>query len=247
MPGPAFGTESFSGAGVAVANSSAVMMKNAAVLLLALVCSLPAVAQDWSVGVGTGPFVFGDFVERTVRIGTGQGPTGSQTLVLGASTRAGLSVDLERNLGKRWAVRIEGTFTNAPLQLEQAGSSGNGADLEAGDLDVATFTLPVVFRINPNGALRFHLHAGPALAFYRGNAPDTAGAQPIFEGTQSEWGLAYGGGAGWWLSERFAIEGNLTDIVTGSPFERDDFASATRVEIPRPHNVHTTVGVRWRF
>jgi opacity protein-like surface antigen len=223
-------------------------MKNiSAVFALALALTFPLAAQDWSVGAATGPFVFGDFVERTVRVGTGEGPAGSQTLVLTAGTRAGLAVDVERNITDRWAVRLEGTFTNAPLRLEQAGSSGDGSELNAGDLDVSTFMLPVVFRINRSGAFRFHVMAGPALALYRGNAPDTAGAKPLFEGTQSQWGIAYGGGAGWWMSERFAIEGNLTDIITSSPFDKEDFATATRVKIPRPHNVHTTVGVRWKF
>jgi opacity protein-like surface antigen len=223
------------------------MMKKLALFALALALPLPLAAQDWSIGASTGPFVFGDFVERTVRIGTGEGPTGTQTLVLTAGTRAGLALDIERNISDRWAVRLEGTFTNAPLRLEQAGTGGDGSEIDAGDLDVSTFMLPVVFRINRSGAFRFHVMAGPALALYRGNAPDTAGAQPVFDGTQSEWGVAYGGGVGWWMSERFAIEGNLTDIITSSPFDRDNFATATRVDIPRPHNVHTTVGVRWKF
>ena len=223
------------------------MMKNSAVFALALALTPPLAAQNWSVGVGSGPFVFGDFLERSVRIGNGEGDPAAVTLVLSASTRAGLAVDLERSFSDRWAVRLEGTFTNAPLRLEQEGVGGDGSDLDGGDLDVATFMLPVVFRINPRGALRFHVHAGPALAFYRGNAPDIAGAEPVFEGTQEQWGIAYGGGAAWWLSERLAIEGNLTDIVTSSPFDREDFANATRVDIPRPHNVHTTVGVRWLF
>jgi hypothetical protein len=223
------------------------MMKNTAVFALALALTLPLAAQDWSVGVGSGPFVFGDFVERSIRIGNGEGDPGLVTNVLTASTRAGLTVDLERRFSERWAVRLEGTFTNAPLRLEQKGASGDGSDLDAGDLDVTTFMLPVVFRINPRGALRFHVHGGPALALYHGNAPDIVGAEPVFEGTQQQWGIAYGGGAAWWISDRLAIEGNLTDIVTSSPFDRDDFANATRVDIPRPHNVHTTVGVRWKF
>ena len=221
------------------------MKKNAAVLALALALTFPLAAQNWSVGVGTGPFVFGEFVERSLRVGTGEGETGVITLDLTAATRAGLAVDLERSFGERWAVRLEGTFTNAPLRLEQEGAEGDGAEIDAGDLDVATFMLPFVFRINPNGALRFHVHGGPALAIYRANPPDNG--QAVLEETEQQWGVAYGGGVAWWMSERFAIEGNLTDIVTSSPFDRDDFATATRVDIPRPHNVHTTVGVRWKF
>ncbi len=237
--------ETFSTSGVPVANLTAVMMKNLAVFALALVFAVPAVAQDWSVGVASGPFVFGDFLERTVRIGTGDGPGSDQTLVLSAATRAGLAVDVERRLNDRFAVRLEGTFTNAPLRLGQAGNEGN--ELDAGDLDVTTFMLPVVFRINRNGAFRFHIMAGPALAFYRGNAPEGQGGEPLFEETQSEWGAAFGGGVGWWISDRVAIEANLTDIITTSPFNREDFSSTQSVHIPKPHNVHTTLGVRWRF
>jgi opacity protein-like surface antigen len=223
------------------------MKKNLSLLALALAITLPLAAQNWSVGAATGPFVFGDFVERRVRIGTGEGPGGVQTLVLSAGTRAGAALDLERRINDRWAVRLEGTFTNAPLRLEQADASGDGAELDAGDLDVSTFMVPLVFRINRSGAFRFHVLAGPALAIYRGKAPDTLTAQPLFEGTQQEWGLAYGGGVGWWMSERFAIEGNLTDTTTSSPFEREDFGANAQVDIPRTHNVHTTIGIRYRF
>lgn len=222
------------------------MMKNFAVLLLVLASTLPLTAQNWSVGAATGPFVFGDFVERTVRVGTGEGPTNETTVVLSAGTRAGAAFDIERRINDRWAVRLEGTFTNAPLRLEQSGAGGDGAELDAGDLDVATFMLPVVFRINRNGAFRFHVMGGPAMAVYRGNAPSPS-AQPAFEGTQQEWGFAYGGGVGWWMTDRFAIEGNLTDITTTSPFDAGDFPNSTALDIPRTHNVHTTIGVRWVF
>ncbi len=220
------------------------MMKNLAVLLLALASALPLTAQNWSIGAGTGPFVFGDFLEREVRI-SGGGTSGGATNTLSAGTRAGAAFDIERRINDRWAVRLEGTFTNAPLRLDISGG-GDGSELDAGDLDVATFMLPLVFRINRNGAFRFHAMAGPAMAVYRGNPPNAA-SQPVFEGTQQEWGIAFGGGVGWWLSDRFAIEGNLTDITTTSPFEQDDFPAGERVDIPRTHNVHTTIGVRWMF
>ena len=223
------------------------MMKNLAVLALALAVAVPIAAQDWSVGVGTGPFVFGDFLERRVRIITGEPPPAFATFVLSAGTRAGLAVDLERRLTNRWAIRLEGTFTNAPLRLEQKDAAGNGNELNGADLDVTTFMLPVVFRINPNGTFRFHVMAGPALALYRGNAPNGLGSGSLFEETQSEWGGAFGAGVGWWMTDRFAIEGNLTDILTTSPLNREDFSSTSTVDIIAPHNVHTTVGVRWRF
>jgi hypothetical protein len=245
MAAEPFFEETFSTTGSQVANLTAVMMKIFAVLLLALASTLPLAAQDWSVGIGTGPFVFGDLVERDVRIGNGEDPAGETTLVLTAGTRAGLIVDLERRLTDRWAIRAEGSFSRAPLRLDQEGG-GDGAELNQGDLDVATIMLPVVFRINPNGALRFHVMAGPAMAVYRGHTTDRR-TEALFEEAQTEYGLAFGGGVAWWMSDRFAIEGNLNDITTGSPFDRDDFASTSRVKINRTHNVHTTVGVRWRF
>lgn len=222
------------------------MMKKLAVLALALASTLPLAAQTWSLGVGTGPFVFGDFVERTTRVGTGDGPSGEQTIILTAGTRVGLSVDLERRLTHRWAIRAEGTFTRAPLRSEQEGEGG-GSELDAGHLDVATFMVPLVFRINRGGSFRFHLMAGPAYALYRGDAPEGPNARPVFDGTQARLGVAVGGGVGWWLSDRFAIEGNITDITTSSPFDEEDFPAIARVDIKRPHNVHTTVGLRWTF
>lgn len=231
--------------GSLVAILTAVMMKILAVLLLALASALPLAAQDWSVGVGAGPFVFGDFVERTVRIGNGEDPSGQTKLVLTAGTRAGLIVDLERRLTDRWAIRAEGSFSRAPLRLDQEGG-GDGTELNQGDVDVATFMLPVVFQINPKGTFRFHVMGGPAMAVYRGHTIDRR-TEALFEEAQTEYGFAYGGGVAWWMNDRFAIEGNLNDITTGSPFDRDDFASTSRVTINRTHNVHTTVGLRWRF
>jgi uncharacterized protein YdeI (BOF family) len=238
--------ETFATSGVAVANLTTAMRKNLAVLALALASALPLAAQDWSVGVGTGPFVFGDFLERDVRIITGEPPPAFKTLVLSAATRAGLAVDIENRMNDRWAIRLEGTFTNAPLRLDEKDTSGDGNELNGADLDVTTVMLPIVFRINRSGAIRFHVMAGPAVAFYRGNAPN-ASDEGLFNETQMEFGGAFGGGVGWWMSDRFAIEGNLTDIITTSPFHHEDFSNTVHVKIPNPHNVHTTVGVRWRF
>jgi opacity protein-like surface antigen len=213
-------------------------------LAILLVSTLPAAAQNWSAGIHSGPFVFGDFVERTVRPAAG-GPVGSVRMTLSAATRAGLSVDLEHSFAPRWAVRLEGTFTRAPLAVEEEGDEGHA--LEAGEVDVATFTLPLVFRINPRGAFRFHLMGGPAYALYRiEGRPNVSGITPL-DKTSGELGLIAGGGVAWWVSDRFAVEGNITDVVTGSPFDREDFPSSPGWDIERPHNVHTTVGVRYRF
>ncbi len=168
------------------------MMKKLPFLAFVLLSTFPLAAQNWSVGVGAGPFVFGDFLERRVRIGTGEGTTGVTTLVLSPLRGRGRWSIWSAAINDRWAVRLEGSFTNAPLRLEQSGANGNGSDLDSGDLDVSTFVLPVVFRINRSGAFRFHVMAGPALALYRGDAPGGVSSQPLFEGTQNQWGLAYG-------------------------------------------------------
>lgn len=215
--------------------------------LLLATLALPLAAQDWGVRVATGPFVFGDLLERTLRPGNEQGSQGPHTLTLSAATRAGLAVDIERSLSDRWAVRAEGTFTRSPLTVRQTGQS-DGVELDAGELDISTFTLPIVFRINQGGTFRFHVMAGPALAFYRLNSRENStGAEPAFDGTQSEWGLVAGAGAAWWLSDRFAIEGQLSDVVTSSPIDRSDLPDVPGIDIPRPHNVHTTIGLRWKF
>ena len=78
------------------------MKKNLTMAAVALAMALPATAQNWNVGVHSGPFVFGDLVERRTRPATGT-PTGIVTLTLSAATRAGLSVDVEHELAPRWA------------------------------------------------------------------------------------------------------------------------------------------------
>lgn len=231
-------------AGVTVAILTIAMKVTSPFLLAALLFAIPAAAQDWSVGVATGPFIFGDFAERTLRVGTPEGGSTTSHDTLSAATRAGLAVDLERKLSDRLSFRLEGTFTEAPLAL------GDGEfELDAGKLDVATFTVPLVFHINPRGSFRFHLLAGPAYAAYHIKARDNANAQaPIFEGTRGRWGYAAGVGLGWHINERFAVEAGVTDLVTESPLRRADFGgSLTTVKIPRTQNVHSTIGLRIKF
>jgi hypothetical protein len=107
-----------------------------------------------------------------------------------------------------------------------------------------------VFNINPHGAFRFHIFGGPAYANYkvrRENVTPTTSIQ-AFNGTRGKSGVVYGGGVDWWLGDRFAVTGDIQDITTGSPFERSDYPpTATGINIKRPHNVHTTVGIRYRF
>src|SRR5687767_13670307 len=156
------------------------MNKNLTISLLLLAIALPASGQNWSIGVRSGAFVFGDFVERRLRPASGDTGEDPVTYTLSAATRPGLAVDLERSLG---------------------------------DIDVTTFTLPIVFRINRNGAFRFHLMAGPAYAIYKFEPPDRTVPIGVAETTRNEWGAMAGGGITWQLSDRFGIEGSISDIV----------------------------------
>ena len=75
-------------------------MRNSLHFLAALLLATPAAqAQNWSLGVGTGPFVFGTFVEKTSVVGTELGST-TTTSRLSAATRPGIEADLERDFGR---------------------------------------------------------------------------------------------------------------------------------------------------
>jgi len=221
------------------------MKKSAVALLLAAAVSMPLQAEDWSFGAGAGAFVFGTFVRRTLTTTTETG-TGKQTTKLSAKTRPGLSVDFERSFAPRWAIRLEGTFTHAPLAVK---GNGSGVALNVGTMNVGTAMLPLVFRINPNGTFRFHLMGGSAYAEYHVDPSTASSSLRPFSGNRGRLGFAAGGGVDWQLSRTFAIEGQITDISTSSPFERRDFPSVGIVayKIPRTENVHTTVGIRYRF
>lgn len=221
------------------------MRKNLTISLLAVFCALPATGQNWSIGLRSGAFVFGDFVERHLQPIAGEPATEPVTLTLSAATRPGLSVDLERELSPRWAARLQGTFTSSPLSVKD--SSNDGTHIPSGDLNVATFALPIVFRINPNGAFRVHLYAGPAHAVYDFEPPAQA-AGIVFGGlTRNRWGALAGAAVAWHLGPRLALEGGVSDLVTSSPFVREDLPRGPGFDIPKPHNVHTTLGIRWRF
>jgi opacity protein-like surface antigen len=221
-------------------------MKKKLTIALALVaCALPATAQNWSIGVRSGAFVFGDFVERNLQPAAGDPTAEPIRLTLTAETSPGLSVDLEHSFAPRWAVRLEGTFTHASLAVED--STDEEADIHAGDLDVTTFMVPLVFRINPNGSFRFHLFGGPAYAIYKFEPPERSAGIPFGGETRSAWGAAVGGGLTWQIRESFGIEGAISDIVTTSPFDRSDLPPGPGITLPKPHNVHTTVGIRYRF
>ncbi|HEX6176754.1 MAG TPA: hypothetical protein VF057_00235 [Thermoanaerobaculia bacterium] len=220
------------------------MRKAIAVLFFA---AAPVLAQDWSIGAGAGPFIFGHFVERTTRVATGEG-SATQTVTLSAATRAGVTVDIERSFNDRFAMRLEGTFTRSPLAVKGTDRDDATVAVPAGDIDVVTLALPLIVRINPRGTFRFHIMGGPAAASYsietRENAAESI---PIFRGSRQEYGALLGAGVGWYFTEYFALEGNISDINTSSPFRRDEIGGLGTVEIRRPNHLHTSVGIRYRF
>jgi outer membrane protein with beta-barrel domain len=221
------------------------MKKSLRLILPFLLSALPAAAQDWSLGVATGPFVFGKLAERTVRATVGGPDVSISTIKLSAATRPGLVVDVERDFNDRFALRLQGTFTDAPLAIKP--DTGGGVSIDAGKIDVTTLTLPLVIRINPHGRFRFHIMGGPAYAMYRVKRVfNTVSLTPV-AGTRSRFGGMAGAGLEWAWSKRFSVEGDVVDIVTSSPFEKSDFVGQGSINIPKPHNEHATVGLRLRF
>jgi hypothetical protein len=211
--------------------------------LTLLLAATPLAAQSWSAGLATGPFVFGKFVERTTLIGTETGQS-KTTTQLTAATRPGLSADIERSFSNRFALRLEGTFTDSKLSVKN--KNGGGVLLDAGKMNVTTWALPIVINFNRHGAFRVHIFGGPAYANY--DISDRSSTLTGFGGSRGRFGGMAGAGVQWWISDDFAAEGNIQDIVTASPFERSDFpAGSTGLTISKPHNVHTTIGLRYRF
>lgn len=227
-----------------VAILSAVMRKSLLVIAVLLAAAVPLCAEDWSLGVATGPFVFGKFATRTSAIGTEQGVS-TTTSRLSAATRPGIAVDVEKDFNKWFAMRLGGTWTYAPLALK--GSDGS-VIFDAGHIGVTTLSMPLLIKLN-RGTFRFHLLGGPAYALYHGYRRSSAGASTaLFTGTRGRWGGVVGGGATWWVRSRFGIEGEVSDVITASPFHVLDIApTAQGVHLKRPENVHTTVGIRYHF
>jgi len=212
--------------------------------LLVLLVAVPVEAQNWSASFGSGPFVFGHFAERTAAIGNENGATTTRSR-LSAATRAGATADIERDFGRWLAIRLEGTWTRAPLSIKSS-SGSSGVALDAGHIGVTTFVLPLVVRLN-RGALQFHVSGGPAYGLYTIHRSTGAGVT-LFEGTRSRWGAAGGVGVTWWWRPRFGVEWQAADIVTGSPFHISDISPTSKgVRLLKPQNGHTTLGVRYRF
>lgn len=220
------------------------MKRLLSILPVALFCT-PLLADGWSIGVGTGPFVFGKYVERKLPVVTpGGGIQGTSTISLSAATRAGVSIDLQRDLTPALALGLDVAYAKAPLAAK---IRSNDAEITSddGDLAVTTVALPLVWRINRSGAFRFHAGVGPAYAIYHRRQFATLTPNSF---TRQRFGAMGEAGVAWQWTPRFAVEGNVSDVVTSSPFERPDFGAAqSGLTIPRPHNVHTTVGLRYRF
>lgn len=213
-----------------------------------LLFAAPLAAQNWAVTVGTGPFVFGDLAERESRVVTESSST-EVTSILKAATRAGVSGEVERLFNDRFSARLVGTFTRSPLSVKNRSESGDGVRLDVGDLNVATFSLLGAFRFNRGGALRPYVAAGPAYALYNMEDTEDEGVDPLFEGTRGRWGVAAAAGVEWWLSERFALRGEISDTLTETPLRSEDFSRprTSRLDLEDPHNIHTTIAASYRF
>ncbi|HMC20869.1 MAG TPA: hypothetical protein VKL19_03385 [Thermoanaerobaculia bacterium] len=223
------------------------MQKTFLALAIVAIWSTTARSEAWSLGIATGPFIFGHFLQRTVTINN---ETGSATTTsrLSAATRAGAAVDVERHLNDWLAVRLEGTWTRAPLRIKSK-SGDQGVTIDAGRLNVTTFVVPLVVQFNRKGALRFQVMGGPAYALYDVHRRAGGGTTfALFEGTRARWGGAGAVGAAWWWNSRFSLEWQAREIITTSPFRVSDVASSPQgIRIPKPHNGHTTIGIRYRF
>lgn len=210
---------------------------------LALLVAPCLQAQQWSIGGGAGAFTFGNFSERRIRLGN-ENASGSTTVALSAKTRPGFSVDLADDFSKSFGFRLQATFVKAPIAVKSGGGSGVAIDDK---LDVTTFSVPLVWNLSRHGAFRFHLLAGPAYAMYRIHRQGPTAGEVFFNGNRNRFGAIGGAGIDWWLSDRFALEGEVSDTVTSSPIERADYQGVTGVQIKKPNNIHTTGGIRYRF
>jgi opacity protein-like surface antigen len=213
---------------------------------------VPCQAQDWTLGVASGPFVFGDFAEHTSTLLVGNETIDVRTTI-SAATRAGLLVDVERTINDQFSVRLEVGGTRSPISAKSSSDNDDpdsgGVSIEVGDMDILTLALPLTWRFNRGGRLRPYVMAGPAWAAYKMKSDDEAGVEPLYEGTRTELGVLAGVGLEWWWTNRLGVRGELTDTYTESPLRESDFRGVTpdNLDIERLHNVHTTVGLRYRF
>ena len=216
-------------------------------LVLAIPVAVSARAENWSVGAEAGPFIFGHFVERSVTLNNGTSSATTRT-VLSAETRVGIGGDIQHDFDRRFAIGLEGTWVHAPLRIKSS-SGDQGTSFDAGTMNLTTLVVPFVIRINPNGAVRFHVAGGPAYAFYNLHRRAGSGTSlSFFEGTRGQWGGAGAVGAEWWWRRNFGLQWQAQYIITSSPFRADDFGAAAQgIHIPKPRNGHTAIGIRYRF
>lgn len=216
--------------------------------LLVASASAPLLAQEWGVGFSSGPFIFGDFAERTSRITDSTGNTVEVTSSLSADTSAGAMLHVERFFNDRFSARADATFTRAPLAVSTERDNEDPVALTVGDMDVTTLALTGALRFNRGGRIRPFVFAGPAYVMYDFQRDRDSGAIPIFSGGRNEFAIVGGLGAEWWLSDRLALRAEASDTYSEAPLEKSDFGAAgERIEIKRPHHLHTTIGMTYRF
>lgn len=215
-----------------------------------MLSSALAKGGDWSVGASAGPFFSGRFAESQVTIVNGESSVRiSRSLT--AKTRAGLLLDVERKFNDRVSIRFEASIHEAPLSIstDDDDTPDDGTSLEIGEMRATTFSVPVVFRFNRAGTFRPYILAGVAYAIYDFKPEESTRSVPLFEGTRGRLGATAGAGLDWWLSDHLAIFGQTSDIYTKAPLSADDFEGPRprSYSIQNPHNVHTSLGLRYSF
>lgn len=225
-------------------------MRSAFLLIVAFLLAPVAARGEgaWTIAAGSGAFVFGDFVEIHTTVENELDRLEIEE-TLSARTRAGLQVQIARWIDERWSIRADGTFVRAPFSVETASNEERGVALEVGEIDVVTIALAAAFRFSRGGRLRPYVFAGPAWTRYKIDPNEETGSPPVFSEPRSELGGVAGAGVEWWLSDRFALRGEISDTLTPSPFEREDFpgVNENELEIPDLHHIHTVVGALYRF
>lgn len=213
-----------------------------------LLLATPAAAQDWAVMGGSGPFVFGDFATSRSRISNGV-DTIELEYSLSAATRAGGVAGVERFLNDRLSLRAELSFTQAPVAVKSSGSEEDSVSVGVGDISVAALVFPLTFRFNRGGTFRPFLSAGPAVVAYDLEPERSTRTVPLFTGTRVRAGAAVSGGVEWWISDKWILRGEVTDIASKSPINDSDFRNTAtlRSEITTPHNLHSTLAAVFRF
>jgi hypothetical protein len=224
-------------------------VKTRTILLALLLFAAPLSAGDWSLAVGSGPFVFGNLAERRATLSNGDEHITVRSSI-SAATRAGVSAEVERAVNKRFSTRLGATLTRSPLSVKSKSSnddpSSDGVTLDVGDLNVMTIAAVAVMHFNQGGSLRPYLLAGPAYGLYNMEEDET---DPLFTGTRGRLGGVAGAGVEWWFRKNFGVRAEFSDIYTRQVLKRDDFSgtSSQTLELENLHNVHTLFSVVYGF